>query len=158
MLAPDGPMVLEYNARFGDPETELFMPLLRSKLLPILRATAVGGLKDVAVEWSDDAALNLSLCSPGYPEQTTTGRPISGLELDVPGTLVFHAGTERRGDEIVTAGGRVLNVMAQAGDLAEARELAYKRARLIESPGLRFRQDIGLRALGRQWHGHAPTT
>jgi phosphoribosylamine--glycine ligase len=158
MLTLDGPMVLEYNARFGDPETELFMPLLRSELLPILQATAVGGLTDAAVEWSGEAALNLSLCSPGYPEQTTTGRPISGLDLDVPGTLVFHAGTERRGDEIVTAGGRVLNVMAYAGDLAEARELAYKRARLIESPGLRFRQDIGLRALGRKWHDHAPTT
>jgi phosphoribosylamine---glycine ligase len=158
MLTPDGPMVLEYNARFGDPETELFMPLLRSELLPILQATAVGGLENVAVEWSGEAALNLSLCAPGYPEQTTTGLPISGLDLDVPGTLLFHAGTDRRGDEIVTAGGRVLNVMAHAGDLAEARELAYKRAGLIESPGLRFRRDIGLRALGRTWQDHAPTT
>jgi phosphoribosylamine--glycine ligase len=147
MLTPDGPFVLEYNARFGDPETELLMPLLRSALLPILHATATGGLDGVEVEWSTDAALNLSLCSPGYPTKSTTGLPISGLDADVPGTWVFHAGTERRGDQIVTAGGRVLNVMAHAETLAEARALAYQRAALIESPGLRYRQDIGLRAL-----------
>lgn len=158
MLTTDGPVVLEYNARFGDPETELLMPLLRSELLPILQATATGGLRDVPVEWSGDAALNLSLCSPGYPENPLTGRPISGLELDVPGTLVFHAGTERRGDQIVTAGGRVLNVTAHAATLDEARALAYKRALMIESPGLRFRQDIGLRALGMEWRDHTAAT
>jgi phosphoribosylamine--glycine ligase len=149
MLTPAGPVVLEYNARFGDPETELLMPLLLSPLLPVLHATAVGGLRDIPVAWSSDAALNLSLCSPGYPENTITGRPISGLDFEVPGTVVFHAGTERQGDEIVTAGGRVLNVTAHATSLDEARSLAYKRAAMIESPGLRFRQDIGLRALGK---------
>lgn len=149
MLTPAGPVVLEYNARFGDPETELLMPLLLSPLLPVLHATAVGGLRDIPVAWSSDAALNLSLCSPGYPENTITGRPISGLDLEVPGTVVFHAGTERQGDEIVTAGGRVLNVTAHATSLDEARSLAYKRAAMIESPGLRYRQDIGLRALGK---------
>jgi phosphoribosylamine---glycine ligase len=148
MLTPAGPVVLEYNARFGDPETELLMPLLRSRLLPILYATATGGLDKIPVEWSDEAALNLSLCSPGYPESPVTGMAISGLDSHIPGTHVFHAGTERRGKEIVTAGGRVLNVMAHAADLSSARALAYKRARLIDSPGLRFRQDIGLRALG----------
>lgn len=158
MLTADGPVVLEYNARFGDPETELLMPLLRSDLLPILVATATGGLDDVPVKWSDEAALNLSLCSPGYPEEPATGRKICGLELDVPGTLVFHAGTERRGHDIVTAGGRVLNVTAHASSLSEARVLAYRRAQLIESPGLRFRQDIGLRALGREWHDLAAAT
>jgi len=155
MLTADGPVVLEYNARFGDPETELLMPLLRSELLPILTATAVGGLDEVSVEWSTDAALNLSLCAPGYPEETATGRPISGLTSDVPGTHVFHAGTERRGDDILTAGGRVLNVTAHAATLGQARALAYQRALLIESPGLRFRRDIGLRALGQEWHDHA---
>lgn len=151
MLTADGPMVLEYNARFGDPETELLMPLLKSELLPILHATATSGLDKVAIEWSGDAALNLSLCAPGYPEEPETGRPISGLDLDVPGTNVFHAGTGRQGDDIVTAGGRVLNVAAHAPSLSEARALAYERARLIESPGLRFRQDIGMRALGEVW-------
>ncbi len=154
MLTADGPVVLEYNARFGDPETELLMPLLRSELLPILTATAVGGLDEVSVEWSTDAALNLSLCAPGYPEETATGRPISGLASEVPGTHVFHAGTERREDEILTAGGRVLNVTAHAASLSQARALAYQRALLIESPGLRFRRDIGLRALGQEWHDH----
>jgi phosphoribosylamine---glycine ligase len=151
MLTGDGPVVLEYNARFGDPETELLMPLLRSDLLPILHATAVGGLKDVPVRWSGDAALNLSLCSPGYPENTVTGRPISGLELEIPGTHVFHAGTGRREHEIVTAGGRAVNVTAHAASLSEARSLAYRRAAMIQSPGLRFRQDIGARALGIDW-------
>lgn len=151
MLTAAGPVVLEYNARFGDPETELLMPLLLSPLLPVLHATAVGGLRDVRVQWSSDAALNLSLCSPGYPENTMTGRPISGLDHEIPGTVVFHAGTQRQGEEIVTAGGRALNVTAHAAGLDEARALAYQRAGLIESPGLRFRQDIGLRALGRKW-------
>ena len=151
MLTADGPKVLEYNVRFGDPETQAVLPRLRSDVYELLSAaTTSGGLDGVELDFADDWAVTLVLASAGYPAAPRTGDPISGLD-DVPDDIeVTHAGT-RRGDDgaIVTAGGRVLNVTALGPTPASARDAAYAAAQKIDFAGRQLRSDIALRAVER---------
>jgi phosphoribosylamine--glycine ligase len=143
------PKVLEYNARFGDPETQAVLPRLRSDLLELLEASATpGGLADVEPDWSDDWAVTVVLASRGYPESSSSGDVITGLD-DVEGAEVFHAGTAAQGGEIVTAGGRVLNVTALGATPGEARDRAYAAAEGIRFEGRQMRTDIASRAVDR---------
>ena len=151
MMGPAGPKVLEYNARFGDPETQAVLPRLRSDLLELLEAsTRLGGLEGVEPEWSDDWAVTLVLASRGYPESSSKGDVISGLDAAAAGGAeVFHAGTAERDGEIVTAGGRVLAVTALGDGPGEARARAYAAASEIDFDGRQMRTDIALRAVDR---------
>ena len=150
MMAPDGTAkVLEYNARFGDPETQAVLPRLRSDLVELLKAsTRPGGLEGVEPEWSSDWAVTIVLASGGYPESSSSGDLISGLDA-VEGAEVFHAGTAEREGEIVTAGGRVLGVTALGATPGEARDRAYAAAEGIEFDGRQMRTDIAARAVDR---------
>jgi phosphoribosylamine---glycine ligase len=150
MMDADGnPKVLEYNARFGDPETQAVLPRLRSDLLELLEAsTRPGGLAGVEPEWTDDWAVTVVLASRGYPETSSSGDAIAGLE-DVDGADVFHAGTAERGGEIVTAGGRVLSVTGLGSTPGEARDRAYAAAERIRFDGKQQRTDIASRAVDR---------
>lgn len=151
MMTADGPRVLEYNCRFGDPETQAVLPRLRSDLLDVLeRATRPGGLDGVDLEWSPDWAVTVVLASRGYPESSSTGDAISGLDDAVAtGADVLHAGTAERGHEVVTAGGRVLNVTGMGPSPGAARDAAYAAADRIEFDGRQLRRDIAARAAER---------
>ena len=151
MLTPDGPKVLEYNVRFGDPETQAVLPRLRSDALELLlAATRPGGLEGVELEFTDDWAVTLVLASAGYPAAPRSGDVISGLDDVDAGIEVTHAGTRRREDgAIVTAGGRVLNVTALGATPASARDGAYAAAHRIDFAGRQLRGDIALRAVER---------
>jgi phosphoribosylamine--glycine ligase len=141
MLTPDGPKVIEFNVRFGDPETQVVLPRLKSDVLDLFqRAVRPGGLADAALEWDERAAVTVVLASRGYPATSSNGDVISGLEdADVE---VTHAGTARSGGDIVTAGGRVLNVTALGADREAARAAAYAAADKITFPGKTYRRDI----------------
>jgi phosphoribosylamine--glycine ligase len=148
MMGADGdPKVLEYNARFGDPETQAVLPRLRSDLLELLEASArPGGLAGVEPEWADDWAVTVVLASGGYPDSSSIGDVIRGLD-EVEGVEVFHAGTAERGGQIVTAGGRVLNVTGLGATPGEARDRAYAAAEQIRFDGRQLRSDIAARAV-----------
>jgi phosphoribosylamine---glycine ligase len=150
MMAPDGSAkVLEYNARFGDPETQAVLPRLRSDLLELLEAsTRPGGLAGIEPEWTSDWAVTVVLASGGYPESSSSGDVISGLDA-VDGAEVLHAGTAERDGEVVTAGGRVLNVTGLGATPGEARDRAYAAAEAIEFDGRQMRKDIAARAVDR---------
>jgi phosphoribosylamine---glycine ligase len=150
MLTTDGPKVLEFNARFGDPETQVYLARLESDLLEVLEATVDGQLDRVDLRWSPTAAVCVVLASAGYPGSYFKGKIIRGLEevAAMPHTKVFHAGTARQAEEIVTAGGRVLGVTAWAPELKAARAAAYRAAERIEFDGVQYRRDIGAKALG----------
>jgi phosphoribosylamine---glycine ligase len=149
MMTAAGPKVLEFNCRFGDPETQAVLPRLRSDLLPLLEAARQpGGLEVVAPEWSADWAVTVVLASRGYPESASKGDVITGLD-DVDDAEVFHAGTAERDGEIVTAGGRVLNVTALGATPREARERAYGAVERIRFDGRQMRTDIASRAVER---------
>jgi phosphoribosylamine--glycine ligase len=157
MLTADGVRVLEFNVRFGDPETQAVLPRLRSDLLDVLtRACEPDGLADVQLEWLPETAVTLVLASAGYPESPRTGDLIAGLDRVPDGIEVTHAGT-KHGDDgaIVTAGGRVLNVTALGSDAAAARAAAYAAADVIEFDGRQMRQDIALRAVAATTTGEA---
>jgi phosphoribosylamine--glycine ligase len=144
MLTSDGPKTLEFNVRFGDPETQAVLPRLRTDLVDALgRATRPGGLAGVELEWDPRSAVTLVLASAGYPESSSSGDPITGLD-DLPEEVaVTHAGTARdRDGRLVTAGGRVLGVTALGADRAAARAAAYAAARMIKFPGQQLRGDI----------------
>ncbi len=149
MLTADGPRVVEYNCRFGDPETQPVIASLASDLLPLLHATATDSLGSVpAPEWHDGVTICVVLVSGGYPGAYTKGLAIQGLDAPVPdGVAVFHAGTRRDGHEVLTAGGRVIGVTATRPSVAEARDAAYTAAARIDWPGRSYRTDIGHRAL-----------
>jgi phosphoribosylamine--glycine ligase len=151
MLTAEGPKVLEYNVRFGDPETQAVLPRLRSDLLEVLAAAAVpGGLEGVRLQWLGDWAVTVVLASAGYPASSSSGDVISGLDDVAEAVEVTHAGTALRSDgAVVTAGGRVLNVTALAPTVEGARTAAYAAARAIEFDGRQMREDIALRAVGR---------
>jgi phosphoribosylamine--glycine ligase len=141
--ARDGFKVLEFNVRFGDPETQVVLPRLRSDLLALLlAATEPGGLAGVELEWDPRAAVCVVLASRGYPARSSSGDVIEGLD-DVPaGIDVFHAGTAERGGDVVTAGGRVLGVTALGEDRDAARSAAYAAADMIGFDGAQLRRDV----------------
>jgi phosphoribosylamine--glycine ligase len=151
MLTDQGPLVLEFNVRFGDPETQAILPRLRSDLLDLLqRSTVAGGLAGDDPEWDERWAVSVVLASGGYPESPSTGDVIAGLDAVPPGVEVTHAGTATGpGGAIVTAGGRVLNVTALGDGPVGAREAAYAAADLITFEGRQLRRDIALRAVER---------
>ena len=144
-----GVRVLEFNVRFGDPETQAILPRLRSDLLSLLEAACQpGGLRDVTVEWADQTAVTVVLASAGYPLSSSSGDVITGLERVGPDIYVTHAGTARDASgQIVTAGGRVLSVTALGADAAAGRDAAYAAADMIDFPGRQLRHDIALRAV-----------
>jgi phosphoribosylamine---glycine ligase len=147
MLTDDGPRVLEFNCRFGDPETQAILPLLEDDLLEPLVAAASGRLGDIEIEASSNAAVTVVVASPGYPDAPEVGARIGGLEAaEGTGALVFQAGTALRDGALRSAGGRVLSVTSVATTSAEARERAYQAIELIVFPGAQFRRDIALKA------------
>jgi phosphoribosylamine--glycine ligase len=156
MLTPGGPKVLEFNTRFGDPETQVIMPRLQGDLVDILWKAAGGELADAELSFDPRAACCVVVCSAGYPGPVESGLPVEGIAdaEACAGTdesvIVFHAGTARGdGGKVLTAGGRVLGVTALAPDLQRARDLATRAAGRIRFPGAHFRRDIGHRVLGR---------
>jgi phosphoribosylamine--glycine ligase len=152
MVTPEGPKLVEYNARFGDPECQVLMLRLESDLLPYLLACAEGRLADMPpLDWRDETALCVVMAAPGYPEAPVTGSLIGGAETDFgPAVTLFHAGTRRDADgDLRAAGGRVLNVCARDPDVAEARRLAYAAVDAVDWPEGFCRRDIAWRALSR---------
>ena len=144
IITRDGPRVIEFNARFGDPECEVLLPKLETDLLEIFEAIANGRLEKVDVRWNDDAAVTVMLASGGYPGAYETGKPISGLDDLDPEIMVFHAGTKRDDSgRLVTAGGRVLAVTAAAPTFAAAREKVYANIARVHFEGMHYRTDIG---------------
>jgi phosphoribosylamine--glycine ligase len=146
MMTTDGPKVLEFNVRFGDPETQAILPRLRSDLLELLqRATEVGGLDGARLEWAAETAVTVVLASRGYPQSASKGDVISGLERIPAGVQVTHAATARNdAGEFVTAGGRVLGITALGADPQSARAAAYAAADMVEFTGKQLRRDIAL--------------
>jgi phosphoribosylamine--glycine ligase len=143
MLTRSGPRVLEFNVRFGDPETQAVLPRLRSDVLDLLeRATRSGGLDGAVLEWDARAAVTVVLASRGYPETSSSGDPIEGLDLVPAEVELTHAGTAAQDGRIVTAGGRVLNVTALGDGVPVARAAAYAAADVISFDGMQLRRDI----------------
>jgi phosphoribosylamine--glycine ligase len=143
MLTADGPRVLEFNCRFGDPETQSILPLLEGDVLAALDAAAAGKLAGIELEASQRAAVTIVLAAPDYPERGDAGTRIEGIEdAEAAGALVFHAGTALHDGDLVTNGGRILNVTALGDSVADARSAAYDAAARIHFSGVRFRRDI----------------
>ena len=150
MLTPNGPKVIEYNCRFGDPETQVVLPMLHTDLLDIMEAVENVRLGDLAVTWNKGACACVILASGGYPEKYETGKVISGLDEkgQCAGAQVYHAGTKlSEGGEFLTAGGRVLGITASGETLQKALDAAYKAAEQVTFEGVHYRRDIGQRAL-----------
>ena len=150
MLTPEGPKVLEFNARFGDPETQVILPRLKTDLVEVMLAVAQGRLSEIELAWRDEWAVSVVLASAGYPGSYPKGLEISGIERAeaLPGVTVYHAGTTLDEQGVLrTSGGRVLNVTALGATFAQARERAYEGCDLIEFDGKMLRRDIGARAL-----------
>ncbi|MBW4026390.1 MAG: phosphoribosylamine--glycine ligase [Acidobacteria bacterium] len=152
MMTARGPMVLEYNARFGDPETQAILMRLESDLVEALEACVEGRLSDTEFRWRKGASACVVASSEGYPGSYTNGRVITGLEeaARVPGVQIFHAGTSLVGGELLTSGGRVLGVTAAAADLRTALDLAYEAMKKVHFEGMYYRRDIGYRALKKK--------
>jgi phosphoribosylamine--glycine ligase len=153
MLTESGPKVLEFNCRFGDPETQAVLPRMRSDLIGLCLATRTeGGLNGLEADFADEWAVTVVLASAGYPESSSKGDVIRGLDeaAKLDGVEITHAGTARRDGEIVTAGGRVLNVTGIGPTAAEARRRAYDAADLISFDGKQMRTDIAARAVDRE--------
>ncbi|MGN0621768.1 MAG: phosphoribosylamine--glycine ligase [Porcipelethomonas sp.] len=149
MLTPDGPKVLEYNCRFGDPETQVVLPLLKTDLVDIFEAVINEKLGDLEIEWKNEAAACIVAASGGYPVKYETGITISGLDEkgQLDGYLVYHSGTKFEDSNFKTSGGRVLGITATAADLSGALDKAYSAVKQISFDGMHYRNDIGQRAL-----------
>jgi phosphoribosylamine--glycine ligase len=149
MLTGDGPKVIEFNARLGDPETQVILPLIDEPLLPLLVAGASGSLRATSVRMGTDRLAGVVLASRGYPESSESGQPIHGIAeaQALPGVEVFHAGTAVRDGQLVTGGGRVLTVVGRGADFSLAISRAYAGAQQIRFDGMQFRRDIGRKAL-----------
>jgi phosphoribosylamine---glycine ligase len=149
MIVPDGPRVLEFNCRFGDPETQAILPRMKSDLLPLLEATIDGRIDEYSIEWDPRPAVTVVLASAGYPGKYQTGMPITGLETagQIEDVRVFHAGTKGADSGIVTSGGRVLAVTALGGGVEAARARAYEAVSKIHFEGCHYRRDIALSAI-----------
>ncbi|MEQ8177240.1 MAG: phosphoribosylamine--glycine ligase [Amphiplicatus sp.] len=152
MIEEDGPRLVEFNARFGDPECQVLMRRLKSDILPVLYAAAKGDLSGQALDWSNDACALVVLAAKGYPGPYKKGSPIGGIDAaeKLPGVAVFHAGTEERGGALLANGGRVLNVTATGATIKQAVARAYKGVAAIDWPDGFCRRDIGWRALERR--------
>ena len=142
MLTREGPRVLEFNARFGDPEAQLILPRLETDLLDVLLAVAEGGIDKLDLRWSKTATLGVVLASEGYPESPITGRPIHGLDVLPDGVTAFYAGVRQSADSLLTAGGRIVTLVGQAPTLAEAHRLAYAGAETVHFEGAQYRSDF----------------
>ena len=153
MLTGEGPKVIEFNCRFGDPEVQVILPLLESDLLEILMACATGRLADVDIRWSKGAAACVVIASEGYPEKYPVGRPITGLDQNTPDSFIFHAGTKEQGGQIVTAGGRVLCATGWGENIEQALKSAYTAIGPVHFEGMHYRKDIGRRAVTGILHG-----
>jgi phosphoribosylamine--glycine ligase len=155
MITADGPKLIEYNTRFGDPECEVLMPRLKSDLVPALLAARDGVLNAVDLRWSDDVALTVVMAAKGYPGTPEKGSIIKGIDKAAAekNVLVFHAGTQAKGKDIVANGGRVLNVVALGKTVSEAQAQAYAAVDLIDWPGGFCRRDIGWQAVKREREG-----
>lgn len=147
MLTPDGPRVIEFNCRYGDPETQVILPLLESDLLEISYACATGALGGTDVRWKAGAAASVVLASAGYPGKYSIGLPISGLEESRPNSVIFHAGTREEDGRVVTAGGRVLCATGWGKDIPQAIQSAYAAIEPVRFDGMQYRKDIGRRAM-----------
>ena len=152
MITEDGPKVLEYNVRFGDPETQAVLPRLRTDLAELLFAASRGDLRNIRLSWDPRPCVCVVLAAPGYPENPVTGQMIRGLErlANQPDVQVFHAGTTRQQDQWVTAGGRVLNLVATGDSFRAAIARAYEAVEQIQFDGMQYRRDIGARAAARE--------
>jgi phosphoribosylamine---glycine ligase len=148
MITADGPRVLEFNCRFGDPETQVILPRVEGDLAAALSAAASGDLSEVELGVSDTAAVTVALAAGSYPEGRDTGSPITGVkEAEELGAVVFHAGTAMRDGQLLTSGGRILNVTGFGDTIEEARSRAYEACERISFPGVRFRRDIAAKAV-----------
>lgn len=144
MLTKEGPKVLEFNARFGDPETQVILPCLKTDLVDIMMAITEGRLKDMKIEWERKSCVGVVLASQGYPGEYASGFPVSGLENIDREVIAFHAGTKLKDSSIVTDGGRILTISATGKDLAQAREKVYSNITRISFQGRYYRKDIAL--------------
>jgi len=151
MMTAEGPKVIEFNCRFGDPETQVVLPRMRNDIVPVFEACCDGTLKDVAVEWNSGACVSVVMASGGYPGPYEKGIEINGVEdaEALEGVTVFHAGTKASDGKVVTNGGRVLNVTASGDDVAGAIARAYEAVKRIRFEGAHYRTDIGRKALNR---------
>ncbi len=147
MLTADGPKVLEFNARFGDPEAQVVLPLLRSDLVELAQAVVEGRLSECRLEWEEGAAAGVVMAAPGYPQDPHRGLPVRLPEAPPEGVLYFQAGTRRTDEGLVTAGGRVLTVVGRGRDLREALAVAYRGVEAVEFSHAQYRRDIGRKAL-----------
>jgi phosphoribosylamine---glycine ligase len=148
MLTDDGPRVLEFNCRFGDPETQAILPRLEGDFLGALAAAAAGALDGAELSAGPQAAVTVVVAAEGYPENPRAGAPIAGIdEAEAAGALVFHAGTALRDGNLISAGGRVLDVTGLADSIQEARDRAYGPLERIELPGAQFRTDIAMKGV-----------
>jgi phosphoribosylamine---glycine ligase len=149
MLTADGPKVVEFNVRFGDPEAQVVLPMLDEDLSWLLASAATGALPSRPARFRAEPHVGVVLASGGYPESSESGKVITGIEAasKVPGALVFHAGTSRRDGQLVTSGGRVLTVVGRGSTHREAIDVAYRAAAHIAFDGMQSRRDIGQKAL-----------
>jgi phosphoribosylamine--glycine ligase len=145
MLTADGPKVLEYNARLGDPETQSVFMLLENDLMEIIDAVIDGTLERIELRWRAGSAVCVVMASGGYPQQYESGKEIAGLDRVEDGVVVFHAGTEKRDGKYYTAGGRVLGVRATGADIHDARRRAYANVEKINFDRAHYRKDIGIK-------------
>ena len=142
MMTKQGPKALEFNARLGDPETQVILPRLKSDLAEFMAGIAQGRLNKTRIEWSDQHCVGVVLASKGYPGSYTTGFSIGGLQDAEKTALIFHAGTNLDNDSIVTSGGRVLTVVGQGDTISRAREIAYEAVKHVRFDGVSYRKDI----------------
>jgi phosphoribosylamine--glycine ligase len=151
MITKDGPRVVEFNCRFGDPECQAILPLLDQDILPLLEAVAQGRGLPARIRWRAGSSVCVVLASHGYPGPARAGDEITGLDADggLPGVNVFHAGTAERDRHLVTAGGRVLGIQALGADIRSATDAAYAGVDRLRFDGMQFRRDIGRRAVNR---------
>ena len=149
MITDDGPKVIEFNARFGDPETQAILPLLKSDLAELMMAVVEERLDAVDIQWSEGACVGVVLASGGYPGEYQTGLPIAGLDAVDEDIVVFHAGTKADDGVILTDGGRVLTVVGTGRDISDARDRVYANIPRVSFEGCHYRKDIGLREVAR---------
>jgi phosphoribosylamine--glycine ligase len=149
MLTKDGPKVIEFNVRFGDPEAQVVLPLIEGRFDSLLLGAAMGSLRGTGVSFSADKTVGVVLASRGYPAGAGSGEPIGGLERasSVPGVTVFHAGTKMENGRVVTAGGRVLTVVGRGPTYSQAMAAAYRGVDAIQFDGMQYRRDIGRKAV-----------